>query len=142
MKENDFRAKRLDDFDENLLKEFDEILGNPGTGSSTQERILPSGRKITHHCSWSTGMGWLHSLKNYESNFGDAPSWLIYFHPVHRIRLCTLAIDFNSPIPEKSSNIIKWVCSLLNRPHNVVWGHGNPKISGCRDRLPTNVPRI
>ena len=36
----------------------------------------------------------------------------------------------------------KWVCSLLNRPHNVVWGHGNPKISGCRDRLPTNVPRI
>ena len=69
MKKNDFSAKRLDDFDENLLKEFDEILGNPGT-----------------HCSWSTGMGWLHSLKNYESKFGDAPSWLIYFHPVHRIR--------------------------------------------------------
>lgn len=37
---------------------------------------------------------------------------------------------------------LEWVCSLLNRPHNVVWGHGNPKISGCRDRLPTNVPRI
>ena len=109
MKKNDSSTKRLDDFDENLLKEFDEILGNPGTGSSTQERILPSGRKITHHCSWSTGMGWLHSLKNYESNFGDAPSWLIYFHPVHRIRLCKLAIAFNSPIPEKSSNIINWI---------------------------------
>ena len=47
MKKNDSSAKKSDDFDENLLKEFDEILGNPGTGSSTQERILPSGRKIT-----------------------------------------------------------------------------------------------
>ena len=92
-----------------MLKEFDEILGNPGTGSFTQERLLPSGRKISHHHSWSTGMGWLHSRKNYESKFGDAPSWLIYFHPVHRIRLCKLAIAFNSPIPEKSSNIINWI---------------------------------
>ncbi len=94
---------------DDFLKILENLLGAAGTGRYTEEYILPSGLKVTHHLSLATGLGAQHELYKYRSKFGEPPSWLRFCHPSHRIDLCRMALKTSTHLPKSTGHLSAYV---------------------------------
>jgi len=101
---------------EDFLKTIEQLLGNAGSGSFTEECLLPSGLKVTHRLSLAVGFGSLHELQQYRSKFGEPPDWLRFCHPYHRSKLCRMARETNIRLP-KSFNYLSAYIQKIQKSH-------------------------
>mgnify|MGYP000934430280 CR=1 FL=1 len=84
----------------------DEIIAILGeataSGSFHKTVVLASGESVTYTFSQAVGMGSQAAEQGYIKHFAQKPpDWALLQHPYHLTRLCRLAIDHKSPIPEK-----------------------------------------
>lgn len=83
----------------------DEILAILGeataSGSYQKTDILASGEAVTYTFSQAVGIGSQAAEQGYIKHFAQKPpNWALLQHPFHLTRLCRLAIDHQSPLPE------------------------------------------
>ncbi len=78
-----------------------EILSKkPATGMFTKIVELGNNEKVTYRFSWVVGMHLNHVSRMYKDHFGSAlPDWVNLQHPRHMVKLCQLALDTSSPLP-------------------------------------------
>jgi hypothetical protein len=79
------------------------ILGEAtAPGSFQKSVVLASGESVTYTFSQAVGMGSKVAEHSYIKHFAQKPpDWTLLLHPYHLTRLCSLAIDHQSPLPEK-----------------------------------------
>lgn len=79
------------------------ILGEAtAPGSFKKTVVLASGESVTYTFSQAVGTGSQAAEQGYMKHFAQQPpDWVLLQHPYHLARLCRLAIDHKSPLPEK-----------------------------------------
>lgn len=79
------------------------ILGEVTVPGSFQKTVvLASGESVTYTFSQAVGIGSQAAEQGYLKHFvKKPPNWALLQHPYHLTRLCRLAIDHKSPLPEK-----------------------------------------
>lgn len=79
------------------------ILGESVNGGNFKRTVtLASGEKITHHFSWSSGIGSNFLRSQYKRKFNvNVPEWVNYENPVHIHCLCSMAINNNIKLPSE-----------------------------------------
>lgn len=88
-----------DTFADDILAILGEITGS---GSFKKTVVLASGESVFYTFSQAVGMGSQAAEQSYIKHFAQKPpDWALLQHPYHLTRLCRLAIDHQSPLPEK-----------------------------------------
>lgn len=73
----------------------------PIAGGQFREVVTAEdGRQITYEFPMAIGMAWRSKKASYSERFGEPPSWVQTFHPIHRIRLCDLSLDVGQALPQ------------------------------------------
>lgn len=79
------------------------ILGQATASGNFHKTVeMASGKTVTYTFSQAVGIGSQASERSYIDQFKQPPpDWALIQHPYHLTSLCRLAIDRNTPLPEK-----------------------------------------